>query len=327
MSHLERALAPTLRRTLRAEPPDTAAAASLRDAEALSWRDALEALLEIHALHLAPLESLDGAERWQHHPEISRLKLELEGAFRRRLQERCPAMPIDDAAAELRRISTRDLVPAIYDWLADEATREELFHFIALEGGPDAGFDDLVAVCQIGIGGVAKVTLGANYWDEMGRGEPSDVHTELHHRMVTALDLPRIPPPDLPVEGLERVALNGLVATNRALQPELLGGLGLLECQAGPRCRRIVAGLRRVGAPPDALPFYEEHAVADPRHGKEWLDRAVVPLVERFPDWGPRIVQGARWRASVNQRFFAALERHFVGSHGNPDACRHSRAA
>jgi len=327
MSPPETTLAPRLRRALRAAGPDAGDLASLHDSSACNWRDALEALLEIHALHLAPLESLDGAERWQHHPEVSRLKLELEGAFRRRLDERCAAIPVDDPVAELRRISARELVPPLYDWLADQASLEDLVEFIALEGGPDAGFDDLVALCQIGIGGVAKVTLGANYWDEMGRGEPSEVHTALHHRMAAALDLPRIPHHDLPIEGLERIALNGLVATNRALQPELLGGLGLLECQAGPRCRRIVAALRRVGAPADALPFYEEHAVADPRHGKEWLDHAVAPLVERVPDWGARIVQGARWRDSVNHRFFAALERHFVGSDEDSVECRHSRAA
>jgi hypothetical protein len=327
MSDPNRALAPTLRRALHRRPDDHADLRSLRRAEAASWRDALEALLEIHALHLAPLESLNGAEQWQHHPEIARLKLELEGEFREQLERRCPAMTVDDAVAELRKVAAQDLVPAVYDWLADEANLAELAGFIALEGGPDAGFDDLVALCQIGIAGLPKVTLGANYWDEMGRGEPAEVHTELHRRMAAALDIPRLAPSELPVEGLERLALNGLLATNRALQPEMLGGLGLLECQAGPRCRRVVAALRRLGAPADALPFYEEHAHADPRHGKEWLDGAVAPIVERTPAWAPRIVQGARWRASVNQRFFHALERHFVGDAQGPVECPRSQAA
>jgi hypothetical protein len=313
MSEPDPALAPTLRAILRTDPQDHSEMEALRETGPASWRDTLETLLEIHALHVAPLEVLDGAEQWQHHPEIGRLKLRLEAAFRDRLDRRCPPVAVDDAVAELRKVATELLVPAIYDWLAGEATIDELVRFIALEGGPDAGFDDLVALCQIGIRGVPKVTLGANYWDEMGRGEPAAVHTELHHRMALALDIPRLAPRDVPVEGLERLTLNGLLATNRALQPELLGGLGLLECQAGPRCRRVVAALRRLGAPTDALPFYEEHAVADPRHGKDWLERAVAPLVERLPGWGPRIVQGARWRASVNQRFFNALERHFVG--------------
>ena len=34
--------------------------------------------------------------------------------------------------------------------------------------------------------------LGQNYWDEMGDGEPADVHTTLHDRMVEAIGMPRI---------------------------------------------------------------------------------------------------------------------------------------
>jgi len=327
MSDVEATLAATLRRTLRTRPTDRNELHALHHADPVNRRDALEAMLEIYALHLAPLESLGGAEEWQHHPEIARLKLRLEGAFRERLDRDCSPMSVEDAGTELRKVAARDLVPPVYDWLADEASLPQLVRFIAFEGGPDAGFDDLVALCQVGIGGLPKVTLGANYWDEMGRGEPADVHTELHQRMAAALDLPRPAPDELPIEALDRLALNGYLATNRALQPELLGALGLLECQAGPRCRRVVAALRRLEAPADALPFYEEHAVADPRHGKDWLDGAVTPQVARIAEWGPRIVQGARWRATVNHRFFAALERYFFGLAEDAVECARSQAA
>ena len=42
--------------------------------------------------------------------------------------------------------------------------------------------------------------------------------------------------------------------------------------------------------------------------GVSWLEGAVAPLVDERPDWGPRIVIGASWRAIVNRRFFAAME-------------------
>jgi hypothetical protein len=88
----------------------------------------------------------------------------------------------------------------------------------------------------------------------------------------------------------------------------------LLVCVGGPRCRGVGRALRRLGVPSAALPFYEEHARGDPRHGKDWIEGAVVPLVERWPAWGPRIVQGARWRARVNRRFFAAKSARFGAS-------------
>jgi hypothetical protein len=91
----------------------------------------------------------------------------------------------------------------------------------------------------------------------------------------------------------------------------MIGSLGLIECQAGPRCRRVVQAMQRLGIPAGALPFYEEHATADPRHGKDWIDGAVAPLVARHPNWGPRILRGAAWRAAVNHRFFAAMSALF----------------
>jgi hypothetical protein len=69
--------------------------------------------------------------------------------------------------------------------------------------------------------------------------------------------------------------------------------------------------MHRLGVPDDALPFYAEHAATDPHHGKDWLEHAVAPLVRDHPDWGPRMVTGAWWRVTVNDRFFAAMERHF----------------
>jgi hypothetical protein len=208
--------------------------------------------------------------------------------------------------AAIRRVAAGDLVPAVYRWLAAEASWDELVRFLAIEGGPDAGFDDLVATVQVGIRGTAKVALARNYWDELGRGHPGDVHTVLHDRLVEATSMQRMPRARLPVGALERAAVSGLLASNRALQPEMIGALGLLELQAGPRCRAVVAALGRLGAPGDAFPFYEEHAHADPRHGKEWLEEVVAPLAETDPAWGPRMVRGALWRDSVNSRFFAS---------------------
>lgn len=279
--------------------------------DAYDHRTAMAALLDVYALHLAPLDELDGAERWQHHPRVAALKTRLEARLRARLDDDGTPERVGDAADAMRHLAHDEMMPPIYDWLAESATRDELVEFISHEGGPDADFDDLVALGQVGLRGLPKLTLGANYWDEMGRGELTAVHTDLHARMADALGVRSVPVDELPVAALERKALNGYLATNRALQPEMLGSLGLLECQAGPRCRRVVQAMRRVGVPADALPFYEEHATADPRHGKNWLEGAVTPLARARPDWGPRIVTGAAWRATVNRWFFTTMEQRF----------------
>jgi len=278
---------------------------SLADAQPLGRFDAMEALLVIYDLWTAPLPSDDGRERYQNQPAVAELKWRLEAPFLALLDEWAgrTGPTLADPCAELRRMARRDDENA-YDWLATSADGEQLRQFLAMEGGPDAGFDDLVAICQVGLTGQPKIVMGANYWDEMGRGQPDAVHTALHHRMTEALGLPRIARHRLPQSALDRMALNGLLATNRWLQPELIGALGLLELQAGPRCRKVVQALSRLGAPADARPFYDEHAITDPRHGKEWLDGVVEPLIREHPSWGPRIIRGAVWRAEVNRRLF-----------------------
>jgi hypothetical protein len=293
----DRPLPDRLRAALRGQPQSTV-------------RDQLATLAEIYELHLAPIEELNGAEHWQHHPAVAEVKLRLERSFRQGLPEGPSVVPAQDVGAAFRALAARDPVPPVYDWLAHDAGRDDLVEFLSLEGGPDADFDDLVALCQIGLRRDAKLTLAANYWDELGRGVADGVHTELHRRMAQALGLRSVPLDELPDEALERKLLNGYLATNRALQPEMVGSLGLIECQAGPRCRRVVAALRRLGVPSDALPFYEVHARADPRHGKDWIDGAIVPLAQTH-QWATRMLRGAEWRSGVNERFFTAMHRRF----------------
>jgi hypothetical protein len=288
--------------------------AQIGDVAPLDWRDLLLTLSVVHDLHNAPLRGLDGRERFQHHPAVAALKWRLEEELLAELVRRDDrtdwSLP-RTATGAMRALGARGLVPEVYDWLAVEAEPREIVEFLSLEGGPDGGFDDLVAACQIGLDGAPKLELAQNYWDEMGNGSLVRVHTELHRKLSTALGLSCPPRHAQPAAALERSVLTGLLATNRWLQPELLGALGLLELQAGPRCRKVVAALERIGAGEDAIDFYAEHATVDPRHGKDWVDKAVAPF-DGDARWTAGIVRGARWRSMVNAGFFEATAAIFL---------------
>ena len=160
---------PTLDSRLRSalmDGPD--ALDTLVGAAAVDRRDSVLALLRIHDLYLAPLEDLAGSVRWQHHPAIADLKWRLERTFLESVRaydaERTWTLPTDPVRA-LRMIAQADRVPAVYDWLATSCSLRQLVRFIELEGGPDGGFDDLVAICQVGLNGETKLELARNYWD------------------------------------------------------------------------------------------------------------------------------------------------------------------
>jgi Iron-containing redox enzyme len=284
------------------------------DAQPVSEKDALLSLLTIHELTTAPVERIGDAARWATHPCVASLKLLLEERLIQRLDAMIddPTSPIPgraslNAVAVIRSMAAKDRLPSVYRWVADKANLPELRGFLAIEGGPDGGFDDLVAQCQIGLSGAPKMELARNYWDEMGNGDPAAVHTDLHRQMADIVGVSELDPEELPVAALQRAALGGLLATNRWLQPEMVGALGLTELQAGPRCRLVLAGFRRLQIPLKGQRFYAVHAEVDPRHGKDWLDNAVAPLTSLSPDWNSRMIRGAAWRWHVNAALFDEL--------------------
>src|SRR4051794_3313723 len=301
---------------------DDTALLSLDNAVPQSARDRFTTLLAVYALHTSPLDEVGDTARYQHHPVVAGIKQRCEQQWLDELTAIEPPGGIDaaDPIAAMRALAARDRLPAVYKWLARSASWDDVISFLALEGGPDAGFDDLVASCQVGLSGSAKMELATNYWDEMGDGDPDAVHTTLHDQLVDAVAMPRIPVTDQPVSALARAAFGGLLATNRWLQPEMLGALGLIELQAGPRCRLVLQAFDRCGAPDAAYPFYEVHAEVDPRHGKDWLEKAIIPTVDERPAWGERIVRGALWRSAVNAAFLADVTTQLIGESSTRDS-------
>jgi hypothetical protein len=288
---------------------DTTALEDLHDAGPADERDRFAALLTIYDLHTGPLERVGAAARHQHHPVVAGLKARCEDAWLGELEQLALPTGPDRALQQgrpldaMRALAAGDRLPAVYRWLARQAEWDQVLTFLALEGGPDAGFDDLVAACQMGLSGAPKMELATNYWDEMGNGDPAAVHTTLHDQLVAAIGMTAVPTEEQPTSALARAAFGGLLATNRWLQPEMLGALGLIELQAGPRCRMVLKALQRCDAPPAAFPFYDVHAEVDPRHGKDWLDKAIAPTMQAHPEWSSRIVRGALWRSAVNAAF------------------------
>lgn len=61
-----------------------------------------------------------------------------------------------DSVNAIRARAAKDRLPPVYRWAAKQASLDELRHFLAVEGGPDARFDDLVALCQVGLAGAPK---------------------------------------------------------------------------------------------------------------------------------------------------------------------------
>lgn len=309
----ETSLEGRLARSLSGEPsslPQVCATAPIDRA------DRFRTLLHIYDLLLGPLPEEGADARLATHPAVTGLKWRLENQWLEELSEYASAVDgVSEANAVegMRILAARDRLPKVYKWLAKEADREQLAAFVQAEGGPDGGFDDLVACAAMGLSGEAKLELARNYWDEMGSGVAEGAHSELHRQTLAALGVPNpIESAAMTTSGLERAALGGLLASNHWLQPEMLGALGMVELQAGPRCKLVVNAMTRLRMPDEAIRFYQTQARVDPKHGTDWLTLVVRPTLRKKPAWHHRVLRGARWRLSVNDVFLDELHERLV---------------
>ncbi len=190
----------------------------------------------------------------------------------------------------------------LFPWLATSATRTEMLWFLRQELAGEAGFDDLVALTLVGMPLRAKLEMGRNLWDELGRGHPGGVHASLLADMARELGLMHAD--EEPV--WEAVALAnlmaGLAVERRAYQA--VGALGVIELTAPGRVALVAAGLRRLGMPPVTRRYFELHATLDVEHFRRWELEVLHPLVESQPRIARHLAQGALMRLRAGQRCF-----------------------
>jgi hypothetical protein len=197
---------------------------------------------------------------------------------------------------------------ALFPWLAEEATYDEMRWFLSQEVAGEAGFDDLVALTQIRLPAQAKLELARNYWDEMGRGNLKGMHGPMLARVAEAFNIHPI------IEDIvwESHALANLMlglAANRRYAFQSVGALGVIEMTAPARVSHVDAGLRRLGAEPQVRQYFSLHAALDVRHSEAWNSEAIRPLVAENPDLTQPIAEGALMRLTAGKKCFARYKR------------------
>lgn len=199
---------------------------------------------------------------------------------------------------------------ALFPWLAQEASRDEIRWFLSQEAAGEAGFDDLVALTQVKLSPRAKLELARNYWDEMGRGNAKGMHGPMLGQLVDILHL------DIGVESTvwQSLALANAMtamATSRCYVWHSVGALGVIELTAPGRSAHTAQGLRRIGLSGSERRYFDLHAVLDVKHSRDWNDEAIVPLVAEDPRRATAMAEGALIRLQCGERCFERYRAHF----------------
>ena len=198
----------------------------------------------------------------------------------------------------------------LFQWLAEEASIDEMNWFLTQEAAGEAGFDDLVAMAQVKIPvAEAKLELARNYWDEMGRGNELGMHGPMLERAIRTLDLkPTIDGTLWPSLALANTLT--AFATTRRYAWHIVGALGVVELTAPGRVALVGKGLMRLDHPPVVRKYFDLHAVLDIRHAEDWIANVLRPLVAEHPECAPYLAEGALMRLVCGARCFDAYRSH-----------------
>lgn len=198
---------------------------------------------------------------------------------------------------------------ALFPWLAEAATQEQICWFLEQEAAGEAGFDDLVAMTQVKLPAGPKLELARNYWDEMGRGNIKGMHGPMLGELVETLSLT----PEIENTVWESLALANAMtamASTRRYAWHSVGALGVIELTAPGRSAHTAAALRRIGLSQRERRYFDLHAVLDVKHSEDWNREALRPLVEEDPRRATAMAEGALIRLRCGARCFERYREH-----------------
>jgi hypothetical protein len=197
----------------------------------------------------------------------------------------------------------------LFDWLANEASLEQVTWVLRQEIAGEAGFDDLVALTQVKMPVRVKLELARNYWDEMGQGHEGAMHGPMLARLAEDLGIGTAADADVMPESLALGNLLIALAMHRRYAFHSIGALGVIELTAPGRAAKVNAGLKRLGVAGEARRYFALHATLDVKHSEAWNREVLRPLVASDPRVARCIAEGALMRLDAGGRCFERYRR------------------
>ncbi|PWI42920.1 iron-containing redox enzyme family protein [Streptomyces sp. ICBB 8177] len=284
-------------------PSETAAADPLGE-------DVQLTLYVLYELHYRGFPGVPAA--WEWHPDLLRLRGDLERGFEGALREHTTGGT--DLPGELDALLTEPVHPqgpSVSHHLADTGVwwqlREHLAHrsvYHLKEADPHAWVIPRLT-------GQAKASLVAVEFDEFGGGRGERVHARLFADLLAAAELDDRYGGYLdaaPAVTLATVNLMSLTGLHRSLRGALVGHFAAAEITTAPSARRMVRALERSGhGEPAFTHFYTEHIEADAVHEQVMRHEVIGALLAAEPELTADVVFGIQATSLLEERLAAHL--------------------
>ena len=284
-------LTETLHDALRSSRPELTDASLASSAE-----DQALALWMLHELGYAGFADVDDGLEW--HPDLLRLRRDLESELEERLVARFPGVPAgadDDLVTAFFDYVEQHDGPSVASHVHTHATEEqsiELLRWRSLYHLKEADPSSLVVAR---LPRAARAALAELLYDEYGAGRPERLHSQLFADALRSvgLDPDACYVDEVPTEVLEMNNSVSMFGFQRRLRGAAMGHLAAFECTSSVPARKLAQGFQRLELPPPVIDYYTEHVVADAVHEQLAVRQILLPLVEAEPAQLERVFLGA----------------------------------
>lgn len=255
------------------------------------------ALWMLYEVHYRGFRKVRDAE-WD--PELIRLRGQLESRFEAELRQAVADVvarqPMGDMGEILLDMAAAAKGPSVASFLQREATWDQMADYIRERSVQQLKESDPQSFVLARLDGQAKVALAEVQYDEYGAGRTARLHSSLYADTMRAASLnPRYGAYLEQVSAVSLASANvmSMFALNRRLRGAAMGHLAAFEATSSLPCRKISIGLDRLGFPPVARVYFDEHVEADAVHEQVAARDICGALVAEDPDLREDVLFGA----------------------------------
>jgi hypothetical protein len=251
--------------------------------------------------------------RWEGEIPLLQLRGLLEGSFLDALEVALPPEPDvdpDQVGDRLFDLERDDDGPPLTRFLGSQASIDQFREFVIHRSAYQLKEADPHSFAIPRLDGPPKAALLEIQMDEYGGGRSERMHSHLFATTMRGLGLDSRPNAfldRLPGSTLATVNLMSALGTRRARRGAIVGHLAMFEMTSSRPNRAYGNGLRRLGADPATVDFYDEHVEADAVHENIAAYDLAGGLAKCEPGLAADILFGARALLLLESSFAARL--------------------
>lgn len=254
------------------------------------------ALWMIYELHYRGFDDVPDDVEWV--LSLIQLRRDIEMRFESELRAATAPLPTvdDDLGQQILDIAEADSGPSLALFLQREADAGQMCDYLRERSITQLKESDPHSFVLGRLEGKAKVALAELQYDEYGGGRLDRLHARLYAQALRAAGLDaRYGAHIEQVSAVTLATANvmSMFAMNRRLRGAAMGHLAVFEATSSVPCRRIAAGLGRLGFPAEVATYFEEHIEADAVHEQLAARDICAAMAAAEPHVGPDILFGA----------------------------------